>query len=133
MGAWCCRCCFPLLVLSCSFLLCSCEGRLRRWLHVFSRGPHPEDEVYKGREVFPHVDNVMKGGTIGLEVNLKKQVGKLNKWWSKVKHFLPAMRRYTNKSPEGREVEEHIPFDPRKRPTSDSDKIREWEHVQRGE
>ncbi|GIX99695.1 uncharacterized protein CDAR_616201 [Caerostris darwini] len=69
-----------------------------RSFKFFSKGPHPDSPRYEGRQVSHHFDNVIRGGTIGVQMDMGKHMDKLAKWWDKVRKYLPKVRNFDKRS-----------------------------------
>ncbi|GFR00990.1 uncharacterized protein TNCT_542341 [Trichonephila clavata] len=69
-----------------------------RTFRFFSRGPDPDSPKYEGRKISQHWNNVIEGGTIGIEMDTDKYVGKWNKLWRKLKKYMPEVRHFDKRS-----------------------------------
>ncbi|GFT64864.1 uncharacterized protein NPIL_82771 [Nephila pilipes] len=69
-----------------------------RTFRFFSKGPDPDSPRYEGRSVSHHLDNAIQGGTVGIEMDTGKYMGKLGKLWRKLKKYLPAVRHFDKRS-----------------------------------
>ncbi|GBO06272.1 hypothetical protein AVEN_180004-1 [Araneus ventricosus] len=63
-----------------------------RSIRFFSKGPDPGDPRYEGPRISKHLHNVIQGGTVGVQFNVKEGMGRFGPFWDKIRRYLPKYR-----------------------------------------